>query len=131
MPEPTTGNPPPTYLTADGPVPLKCATASPTPQPIRPADHDARERAAEYLNADTPNSGTPLWEAIVALDTLAIMAGIPNPAATVTITGTGVTSLSFRAASHDGPEALAAACLRRAAAWATALANALPQDPEA
>lgn len=95
------------------------------PEPIRPADHEAKARAAEYLDHDTPNGGTPLWEAIVALDTLAVLAGIPNPAATVTVPREARSILLD--ASHQGPEALAAACLRRAAAWATALADALPQ----
>lgn len=94
-----------------------------TDQPIREADHEARERANDLLDAEA--SGVPLWDAIVALDTLAILAGIPAPGSTVHLPE----EVTREHLTADTREELAAVALRRAAAWAAALVEALPEQP--
>jgi hypothetical protein len=95
---------------------------------VRPADHEARVRAAANLADDTISAG-PMWDAVIALDTLAILAGIQAPASTAVLPSEAL-SISLLEASRVSREALAAAMLRRSAAWATALVAALPDTQE-
>ena len=73
-------------------------------------------------------SGVPMAQAITALDTLAVIAGIPNPGRTIALPAQVLEEVKLPS-SPVSREELAAYALRRCAAWAAALVDDLPPGP--
>lgn len=73
-----------------------------------------------------PPTAPPMLEAIRGLDTLAILAGIPNPGGTIHLDEEALAGSYPTAEDLEAGAWPADVALRRVAAWANALVAALP-----